>query len=143
MFLLATESTEKHGKIVMGVHCCPINFIRHAVKQRIRSAFVETAVVVDMKCQSRAFLLPQGEGQDEGIGNIKALASFDPLTPTLSCPLGVYALWVLPAREGAYGTAMKKSLMGVGSFRVFPWIPWPSYSASSAGIDDTGGVNLK
>jgi len=38
---------------------------------------------------------------------------------------------------------MKKFLMGVGSFRVFPWIPWLSYSASPANVDDAGGVNLK
>jgi len=37
-----------------------------------------------MKFQNNGSLLPQGEGQDEGVIEIRVLALLTPLTPTLS-----------------------------------------------------------
>jgi hypothetical protein len=47
-------------------------------------SFVSILVTRDMSIEYRASLLPQGEGQDEGIKKNQSVSFSNPLTPTLS-----------------------------------------------------------
>ncbi len=106
-------------------HCCPTNVFLLLRKSVLRKALLVEKLLLNMKSRRRTFLLLLGEGQDEGINDIKVLHCINPLTPTQCCR-AIPALHsssalratksapgrFVPKGEGVCGTAVIRGLLG-------------------------------